>query len=113
MTRYGPFKLNKKGTKAMKSDLCGSDSSEPPTNAQAESQSEKKRGLSVLEILGLIIFALAFLWLLWLCGLPPTDLTEWPDWFLHGSGSVVNSPWKFLFLFCVLWWLLILKRNKQ
>jgi len=112
-TRRCPYCAHQITAEAVFCPFCGSDLSDSSSKAQAENQSEKKRGLSGLEISGLVIVVLAFLWLLWLCGLPPNNATQWIDWFFQKHGSIVSSPMRFLFLFCALWWLLVLRRTKH
>jgi len=99
---------------ATKRQLSDPNSNKPPAKAQAENQPEKQKDLSGFEILGLIIFAgLAFLWLLWQCGLPPRVAMDWADWFFHGCGFRGYSPMYLLYFLGALWWLLVLRHNKH
>jgi hypothetical protein len=86
----------------MKNHPCDSDSSEPPDKGQGEGQPAKKRRLSGFEMAGIIIFALASLWL------ARGELIGTKGW----------SDWSFdalVFLsFCTLvWWLLFGRYNKH
>jgi hypothetical protein len=103
------FCANGAKAKAVNGHPGGSELDGPPVKARSESQSEKKRGLSRFEILGVIIFALASLWF---CGVPPTSPTEWVGWFFKLSWAGHTPMWMFS-MFCVLVYLLLVLRYRK
>ena len=74
---------------------------------QVENQPENKSGLSGLEVAGITAFALA---VLWLCGFPPNDATQWMNWLFHPWVLETFSPAKMLLLFFALIYYLLVNR---
>ena len=85
--------------------------SRPQQEVKQRTELRNKRGLSGLEVGGLIAFALAFLWL---CGGYPHDSpSQWVVRFFGPSILGLFSPAEILLLFCAIVYSLLVGRYNR